>query len=220
MTVVYADYQTSGRGCGRNKWHSERGKNLLFSILTHPHDVPADCQFVLSMAEALGVKRVMDDITDGIQLKWPNDLYWHDRKLGGTLIETTLTGRLIRDCIFGTGININQAVFPLELPNPVSLAQITGRSFSCEQLMPDIAASVEEYINKVNGGQWAAVRHEYMGSLYRMNAWHDYRLCDGSLKRLMLIGVADDGHAVMKECLPDGTMAEHRFAFKEIEFVL
>ena len=125
MTVVTTDYQSAGRGCGSNQWESEAGKNLMFSILLHPK-VSAKDQFILSMANALALKDVLDSYTDSIKIKWPNDIYWNDKKIGGTLIETSLQGAEIKDFIIGTGINVNQQEFHSDAPNPVSLIQIIG----------------------------------------------------------------------------------------------
>ena len=108
MVVVWTGYQTAGKGQGSNVWESERDENLLFSVLVHPVSVPVNKQFVLSMAIALAVKKTLDTYTDDITVKWPNDVYWRDNKISGTLIETTITSHGIRDCVFGTGIDINQ----------------------------------------------------------------------------------------------------------------
>ncbi|MBQ1701681.1 MAG: biotin--[Prevotella sp.] len=108
MTVVVAKHQTAGKGCGSNVWESENGKNLLLSILVHPVMLPVAKQFLLSMAGALAVKDVLDKYTKDITLKWPNDVYWKDRKICGTLIETSLGGGRMKDCIFGIGLNVNQ----------------------------------------------------------------------------------------------------------------
>ena len=133
MTVVTTDYQSAGRGCGSNQWESEAGKNLMFSILLHPK-VSAKDQFILSMANALALKDVLDGYTDGIKIKWPNDIYWNDKKIGGTLIETSLQGSEIKDFIIGTGINVNQREFHSDAPNPVSLIQITGRETNRQEI--------------------------------------------------------------------------------------
>ena len=127
MTIVYTDYQTAGRGQGTNRWESEQGKNITFSILTHPREVPVTKQFVLSMAGGMAVKDALDIYATGFSVKWPNDIYWHDKKISGTLIETSVSGKCINDCIFGVGVNINQQRFMSDAPNPISLFQILGR---------------------------------------------------------------------------------------------
>ncbi|MBR7086062.1 MAG: biotin--[Prevotella sp.] len=103
-TVCVADFQTAGRGCGTNSWESERGKNLLFSVLIHPSDIAANEQFQISMATALAICDALRDFGIGeARVKWPNDIYWRDRKLCGMLIENRLSGNVIRDSIVGIG---------------------------------------------------------------------------------------------------------------------
>ena len=87
MVVAVADYQTAGRGQGTHAWESERGKNLLFSILVRPVWVPVTRQFLLSMAGAIALKDVLDTYTEGITLKWPNDVFLGGHKLGGILSQ-------------------------------------------------------------------------------------------------------------------------------------
>ena len=75
LTLVDADFQTGGRGQQQNVWESEADKNLLFSLLCHPTFLPATNQFVLSQAIAVAVQRTLSEYTDGITIKWPNDIY-------------------------------------------------------------------------------------------------------------------------------------------------
>ena len=125
--VVVADFQTAGRGCGTNSWESERGSNLLFSILLHPKDIKANQQFLISEIIALALaETIAKRVGEGVSIKWPNDIYWHDRKLCGILIEHRLSGDTIAESIIGVGLNVNQTVFVSNAPNPVSLKQITG----------------------------------------------------------------------------------------------
>lgn len=214
MTVVTTDYQSAGRGCGSNQWESEAGKNLMFSILLHPQ-VSAKDQFILSMANALALKDVLDSYTDGIRIKWPNDIYWNDKKIGGTLIETSLQGKEIKDCIIGTGINVNQQVFVSDASNPVSLLQITGKETDRQEMLEQIVARWLYYYNKVEKGDLHSIRSDYRSALYRRGEIHDYRFPDGSMERMTLVDVTDDGHLLLlcgRELLS--------FAFKEIQFVI
>ena len=72
--VVWADFQTAGRGCGTNKWESERGKNLLFSVKIHPVDVPVQKQFHISMAISLAICEALGQQIGDLSIKWPNDI--------------------------------------------------------------------------------------------------------------------------------------------------
>ena len=145
LTIAVADFQTAGKGQGSHTWEGEAGKNLLFSMMVCPHWVPVRQQFLLSEAGALAVKDALDTYTDGITLKWPNDVYWNDKKISGTLIETSVDSKGIKRCIFGIGLNINQEVFMSDAPNPVSLCQIVGHEVDREEVLGKIIESFKKY---------------------------------------------------------------------------
>ncbi|MCR4852782.1 MAG: biotin--[acetyl-CoA-carboxylase] ligase [Prevotella sp.] len=217
VTFVWTDFQTAGRGCGTNTWESEAGKNLTFSFLVCPHNVSAREQFILSMASALALKRVLDRYAEGITIKWPNDIYWHDRKICGTLIEATLSGQLVKTCIVGTGLNVNQWEFRSDAPNPVSLFQILGHEVDREQLLREVVDETLLMLEEVEDGHYESLRAEYRSALYRKDEVHDYRLPDGQELKLVLSDVEDDGHLLMNYADSSG---ELRFGFKEIQFII
>lgn len=215
MVVAVADYQTAGRGQGTNAWESECGKNLLFSILVHPSEVPARCQFVLSMAEALAQKAALETYTDDITLKWPNDVYWKDMKISGTLIEVSLKGDSIRDCIIGTGLNVNQRRFASGAPNPVSLLQVLGHEVDVNEVLDKILTSFSYYMEKVCKGRFDEIREEYCRSLYRRNGYYEYEDNEGRFVA-EIVTVEDDGRLVLRR--KDGRVS--KYAFKEVRIRL
>ena len=215
MTVVTAEYQTAGRGQGVHTWESNRSENLLFSVLTHPVMVPVRSQFLLSEAGALALKEVLDGYTDGITLKWPNDIYWNDRKLSGTLIETSIGGGRIKNCVFGIGLNVNQKTFESDAPNPVSLAQILGHDIDREQLFKQIVAAFEKYYRMLENGQYDAISALYHEALYRRQGFYMYEDGDGRFDGA-IVEVGDDGLLVLRD--RDGRFREYEF--REVKFVL
>lgn len=215
MTVVTAEYQTAGRGQGVHTWESNRSENLLFSVLTHPVMVPVRSQFLLSEAGALALKEVLDGYTDGITLKWPNDIYWNDRKLSGTLIETSIGGGRIKNCVFGIGLNVNQKTFESDAPNPVSLAQILGHDIDREQLFKQIVAAFEKYYRMLENGQYDAISALYHEALYRRQGFYMYEDGDGRFEGA-IVEVGDDGLLVLRD--RDGRFREYEF--REVKFVL
>ena len=88
--IVYTDYQTSGKGQTGNSWHSEWGENALFSLLLYPRHIHLAEHFILSQLIGIAVKKALDQYTADITIKWPNDIYWKDRKIAGILIENTV----------------------------------------------------------------------------------------------------------------------------------
>ena len=131
--VVVADYQTAGKGCGTNSWESERGKNLTFSMLIHPTDIPASQQFRITEVVSVALCEVLErylltvpelaaldrrslatnGTQEGLSIKWPNDIYMGDKKICGVLIENRLQGNVIVDSIIGIGLNVNQTATTL-----------------------------------------------------------------------------------------------------------
>lgn len=215
IVVVTAGHQTAGRGMGSNRWESEDGRNLLFSMLVRPEGVPAARQFALSMAEALAVKDALDPIAGEVTLKWPNDVYWHDRKISGTLIETAISGRLVKDCIFGTGINVNQRVFRSDAPNPVSLRQITGCDTDMNVVLDSVLEAFEGYYAMVLDAEYDRVGRLYHDALYRRTGMHAYSDSDGRFMA-SVVRVGHDGRLVLR----DDAGRERIYAFKEVSYII
>ena len=203
--LVWTDYQTAGRGCGTNTWESERGANLLFSALIHPTAMKATEQFRISMAMSLAIVRALEPLAGELSIKWPNDIYWHDRKLGGILIEHSLSGQHIRQSIIGVGLNVNQTRFLSDAPNPVSLAQITGQRHDLAGLLGSVA---ERFTLDIDPA-------DYRARLYRREGTHPYSDANGRFEAT-LVTVEDDGHLI----LSDRQGRLRRYAFKEVAFLL
>ena len=214
-TAIWADYQTAGRGCGTNTWESERGKNLLFSLLLHPENLPANEQFQISMAISLAIVDALGQLVGDLSIKWPNDIYWRNGKLAGILIENTLKGHLIKDSIIGVGLNVNQREFRSKAPNPVSLWQITGQETDCEQLLKAILQAFDNQRDTKGADPFVPLRDRYMKMLYRRKGFHPYTDKDGAFMA-EIAGVEDDGHLL----LTDDNGRQRRYAFKEVQFII
>ena len=213
--VAVAEYQTAGRGQGTNRWESEREKNLTMSVRVAPKGVKAAEQYVLSMCMALAVKDALLEYSEGMTVKWPNDIYWNDKKISGTLIETTLVGSDVKTCIFGPGININQTEILSDAPNPVSIKQIVGHEVDREELLKKVMRNLEKYLKIVYSGERKKIHDAYMNCLYRKEGVHKYRDNNGTFEA-SIERVEDSGHLVLRST--DGR--ERRYGFKEVAFVL
>ena len=206
--VVWADYQTAGRGQGTNRWESERGQNLLFSILLHPETIPANGQFHISMAISLAICEALGQHIGDLSIKWPNDIYWRNGKIGGILIEHRLQGSHLKDSIIGVGLNVNQRQFYSDAPNPVSLWQICEHETDRGQLLQDVLHSFERYLAQ-------DVKTQYLSMLYRRKGFHPYADKDGVFMA-ELAGIEGSGHLLLRDDM--GKM--RRYAFKEVTFVM
>lgn len=214
-TIVVADYQDKGKGQMGNGWSSEKEKNLLFSLLIYPDEVQANAQFIISRIASLAVKNALSRFTDDIRIKWPNDIYWREKKICGMLIENDLIGRRIKNSVIGIGMNVNQERFPANLPNPVSLKQITGseqdRKYILDIFTTEFFMLYREFQNKGR----KAIEDEYMLDLYRVNEYHWYKDTNGHF-RAIIEDVLPSGHLVVKTL---GEGEKRKYAFKEIAFI-
>ncbi|MDP4187625.1 MAG: biotin--[acetyl-CoA-carboxylase] ligase, partial [Bacteroidota bacterium] len=145
FTVVWADEQTSGRGEGNNFWESEAGKNLTFSIILKPCFLKIEQQFFLSKAISLAIANFLQPIAGHISVKWPNDIYWKNKKICGILIENIVEQNIIRNSIAGIGLNINQEKFLSNAPNPVSLKNIMKQDYDLEFCLKEILLQIERF---------------------------------------------------------------------------
>ena len=196
--TLYTYYQTAGRGQVGNKWESEKGQNLLMSTLIRPKDLPISEHFILSEIVALALKDVLDRYTDDIRIKWPNDIYWKDKKISGTLIENSFSGSTIRSCIAGIGLNLNQTVFVSDAPNPISLKQITGQEYDKRKVLEEIMERLAYYKQQLMDGHEQDIRNLYAQHLYRKEGWHEW-VADGKSFQARIKEVKADGQLVLEE---------------------
>lgn len=215
MTVVTVEHQTAGRGQGTHTWESERGKNLLFTIKMHPTNLPLARKYVVMQAEALAIVKVLQRYGKAFKIKWPNDIYWHDKKISGTLSESSISGNTIKSVILGTGININQEIFRSDAPNPISLCSITGKQIDKEELLREILDTFAEYIKRVNGDEYDAIHEEYMQHLYRGTGYHRFKDADGEFTA-RIEDVMHDGKIALRR--QDGERSEYDFC--EVRFII
>ena len=207
--VVYTDFQTAGKGQIGNSWESEADKNLLFSIVLYPQKIPRDQLFLISQLVSLVIKKTLDKYVNGISVKWPNDIYWNDMKIGGILIENSLQANKIKTVV-GIGLNVNQKVFVSDARNPVSLQQIVGKSFNRKLLLKRICQNILEMYNELNV---VFIRSEYTNVLYRKVGFHSYK-AGNEIFQAKIISVHPDGQLDLET-----TSGERKgFYFKEVQF--
>ncbi len=224
--TIYTYAQTAGRGQAGNSWESEEGKNLLFSRLLRPTLAPTDL-FRITQYVSIVVAETLAQYADGITIKWPNDIYWHDKKLCGILIETAFAGNKIDYAVAGIGINVNQRHFVSNAPNPISLCQITHQEINLDELMQ----TLNRKFDKLNHLLYepTILHARYMQQLYRREGWHKYIRREVSLQPSAIVQEAtlDAFEAQIMDVLPNGCIIlqtpnnqQEAFHFKEIQYVL
>lgn len=216
--TVIAEEQTEGKGQRGNSWESEPGKNLTFSTVLYPTTLEANRQFYLSMLVAVSIIDVLTDYTEGFSIKWPNDIYWNDKKIGGILIENELEGKYLNQSIIGIGLNINQNEFHSPAPNPVSLFHIIGKEIDRNEIFGKVIHAILSGYNSLEAnfkGTSKALSNLYKTFLYRKNGFFPYKDKEGEFMA-EIHGIGEDGLLHLK----DETNIIRKYAFKEVTYIL
>jgi len=212
--AYFAHQQTAGKGQRGKEWTSEPMCNIILSVVIDTSFILINNQFALSVCIALACKDFLNRYTnEEIKIKWPNDLYWRDRKAAGILIENIIRGHEWSWAIVGIGMNINQTEFPLTLKNPVSLTQITNASYNTPQLAKELCNCIEAFYQqlKSNGAKEQLV--EYNKHLYKLNERATLKK-ESILLECSIKGVNAFGELLISESIYD------TFKFGEVEWVI
>lgn len=214
--VVSADEQTAGKGMGSNGWESEAGKNLTFSLALDMSFLPAERQFLLSEAVALGLYEALCPLIpkEKLSIKWPNDVFYENRKLAGILINSTIKANMMDVSIIGIGLNVNQMQFQDWPTHPISLKQITGKDYDLQLLLEQTAAYILIKVEQLKSSS-TALEQNYLKRLYRYRTWAKYEV-DGRKLRLFMMGIDAFGRLM----LIDEDNNPYCFDIKEIRFLL
>ncbi|MDE7077392.1 MAG: biotin--[acetyl-CoA-carboxylase] ligase [Alistipes sp.] len=214
--AVWAERQTAGRGQRGHVWHSPEGENLTFSLVLEPRFLPVNEQFLLSEAVALALTDTFAHYGIATRIKWTNDIYAGDRKLVGMLLEHNCSGPNLARTIAGIGINVNQTAFDPALPNPVSMAQLAGRTFDREEVLGTFLDHCGRRFEQLRRGDRGRLQEDYRNRMYRLGERHAYRIAGLGEVEGTIEGVRPAGELMVR--LPDGSLGEYLFG--EIEFVI
>ena len=214
--VVWADFQTAGRGQRGHEWHSRKGENLTFSVVLEPTFVPIAKQFSVSEVVALSLVDMLAEYGIDAKIKWTNDIYVGDRKLVGILIEHSLAPVSLRRTIVGVGINVNQTEFDASLPNPVSMVQLLGKELDAEAVLKCFLTHLQRNYELLREGGAEVLHDRYNALLYRKNEYHTYALPSGEKFSAKIIGTAPSGALRLED--KSGNTKD--YLFKEVEFII
>lgn len=212
--AFFAHHQTAGKGQRGRSWTAEAGQNIALSVILDTSFLTITHQFPLSSMVAVASYDFFSNYAgDETHIKWPNDLYWRDRKAGGILIENLVRGNKWQGSVVGIGINLNQTVFPPLSRNPVSLKQITGKQFDPVSMARELCDCLEKRFVQLRNGEEAGLLEAYNRVLYKR----------GEEVRLRYGAVGFNGH--IQEVTADGDLRvsggwKDRFHFGELEWVI
>lgn len=220
--VVVADQQTAGRGRRGRTWASHAGENLYFSLLLKPDFLP-DMGPMLTLIMALAVAEGIELAGDGTgryvneaQIKWPNDIVIHGKKVCGILTEMQLEAGQIKHVVIGVGVNVSHRAFATEgLAHASSLEQELGGVWKSpvnpeagirELLLNAILTQFERYYEQFcQAGSLIPLRENYQARL--VNLGREVQVLDpgGSFNGAAL-GIDEQGRLIVQKA--DGTVTK------------
>ena len=205
FTCYWALEQTAGIGQRGNHWEAAPGKNLTFSLVLHPTFLPADRQFKLTQALSLALVDFLKGLSGfsglnglngskGLKIKWPNDIYVGNKKICGTLVSTHLSTSHLSSAVCGIGLNVNQTTFPDWVPNPTSLALLTGKEYELEPLLTQLLACIEKRYGELQSGR--DFEQEYLDCLMNLGVPAHY-IYKGEKIMATIAGIDPYGHLLL-----------------------
>lgn len=205
--------QTKGKGRRNKNWQSEKGLNIMLSISINTEFLPLFRQFELSICTALGCVDFLSKYAGNeVKIKWPNDIYYHDKKAGGILIENVIKGKLWQWSIIGIGININQTVFDKDMGNPTSLKRITGKEYDIITLAKKLRLAIIKRVHSLKETDVGLLK-EYNHLLYKKGELVKLK------KQNMVFETTVMGVNTHGELMTTDTM-DRVFSFDEVDWIL
>lgn len=211
--LITTEHQTAGRGQRGNSWEATAGKNLTFSLILKPSFLLLKEQFYLNIITSLAIYDSLTELLpSGLAIKWPNDLYHYQKKLGGILIESSLKNTKIEWSVLGIGLNVNQTSFQNEKAGSLVLA--TGQEFSRPGLLEKLLLKLEARYLQLRSGQRQELRKEYLNRLYWLGETHHF--CSaGHTFSGRIIGIDQQGRLAV--CTAEEDV--RYFSIREIAFI-
>ncbi len=211
--AFFAWEQTEGKGQMGKQWLTKKGENCLLSVILDTSFLMISQQFQVSVAIALACYDcLLPYITEDLSIKWPNDIYWCDRKTGGILIENNLSGVKWLWSIAGVGLNINQTEFPEMLHKAVSLKQITGKDHDPLKIAKEFCVCLNIRYESLKNGDFADLLNDFNNILYKRGESVTIKK-NNVLSNYLIKGVTENGELVAKAGI------EHHFLHGSIEWI-
>lgn len=210
-TIVSTKNQTTGKGQTGNIWHSEKDKNLTFSVITYPNTKPTHA-FYLNIIASLSVQKALSDLSISAKIKWPNDILVNSKKIGGILIENQINSKSINQSIIGIGLNVNQITFDNNI-NATSILN-EGKSIEVDDVLNQIYGYLDFYYNLLLESNFTLLKKLYYQHLYWKNEIGTFSDENSTFKALVM-GISEIGLLELR--LLDNTT--RHYDLKQVKFI-
>jgi BirA family transcriptional regulator, biotin operon repressor / biotin---[acetyl-CoA-carboxylase] ligase len=212
-TVILADYQTQGRGQKGNAWESESGQNLIFSVALDTSFLKIENQFYLSMAMSLAMCNTLRELGFfNTKIKWPNDIFLDEKKIGGMLIENKIRGVYLRASVLGIGINVLQEKFNSKIASSLILNDLNSK-ISLPILAEKLCEHIEQQFEKLKKGEFEYIHLQYLKIIYKLGKKQIFEKNTEQFTA-KIQSIDRDGRLVLK--IGNGVQ---KFEIKEVKYV-
>lgn len=212
-TLIITDNQTAGKGQAGNTWDTNPNENITLSLVLKPHFLDANEQFWLNMVVALGIfDFVSSKINNLVKIKWSNDIFIADKKVGGILIQNILSGKNINYSIIGIGLNINQLNFNIPAATSLLLASADANTYNVRVCVEELLSYLEKRYFQLKENKKALIKFEYLQNMYRYQEKAMFEDVEGTFEG-EIIGVDEIG----KLCIKKNNRLQY-YHFKEVKF--
>jgi len=210
-TVVRTSHQFRGKGQMGNSWYSDPDSNLAVSVVLKPVSLNGGNMYLLNMAVALAAREFVAMYCNSVYVKWPNDIYIQDKKVAGILVENVWKGGKLLFSIIGLGINVNQANFPADIPNPTSMFLQTNQTIDLEEAYEKLIWQVEQWYMKFKTKP-QEIKEQYLSKLLYFETSRTFT-AEGKEVHGRIIDVSESGKLILMT-----DQGPKEFGLKEIIF--
>lgn len=209
--IVLTDKQTKGKGQRGNRWWSEPGMNVTFSLILEPRFLKPTQQFDLNIVICLSIWEVLNTFDPDFVVKWPNDIL-HKKfgKIAGVLIENAVQSNYLETAVVGIGINVNQDM--KEFPKATSLYNLTQHTHDKLVILERVVQRIEWNYLRLKRGEQKLLKNTYLKIL--LNYQQIQLFFDGEEFTGRITGIAEDGRLQVEK---DGKL--QLYGFKEIKYL-
>jgi BirA family biotin operon repressor/biotin-[acetyl-CoA-carboxylase] ligase len=190
--VIMADFQIQGKGQRGNQWLSNKRENLMMSVVYQPDNMSVEKQVALTWGTSIALVTMLNKFGIEAKVKWPNDIFVHDKKIAGILIENHLAGKQISSSIIGIGLNVNQLDF--SLPSATSMAIETFKEFHIKEIGEELIKKLNEYLFL----DFSSLKASYQSLLYLRNQEKYFEDSDG-LFIGKILGITEEGFLLVSK---------------------
>ena len=196
-TVVITDNQFAGKGQAGNKWRSFPGQNLTFSLILRPTFLMPNEQFFITIILSLAIKESLEEILPGeVKIKWPNDIFFNNKKISGLLIENVLRGNNYDSCIAGIGLNVNQTNFSDDIM-ATSIKLATNKEQELILIFNSLMNSISAFYLKLQGDR-KSLQERYHQSMLGLGQVRKFKAAGGDFDGIIQ-GTDEFGRLLIKK---------------------